>query len=96
MKHKAKSTGATRENPEWTENTFARARPAREKLPELLGEATASQLLRPRGRPKTGNARMAISLRLPPETLALWKATGPGWQTRMAEVLGRAVGSRSR
>jgi uncharacterized protein (DUF4415 family) len=28
---------------------------------------------------------------LPPETLARWKATGPGWQTRMAEALSRAV-----
>jgi uncharacterized protein (DUF4415 family) len=96
MKRKPKPTRATRENPEWTESTFARARPAREKMPELVGEAAASRLLRPRGRPKSGNARMAISLRLPPETLALWKATGPGWQTRMADVLGRAVGSRSR
>jgi uncharacterized protein (DUF4415 family) len=68
-----------------------RARTAREQLPKLVGDAAASRLLRPRGRPKTANARMAISLRLPPETLALWKATGPGWQTRMAEVLSRAV-----
>jgi uncharacterized protein (DUF4415 family) len=31
---------------------------------------------------------------LPPETLARWKATGPGWQTRMAEALSKAVGQR--
>jgi uncharacterized protein (DUF4415 family) len=85
----------TRENPEWTKATFERARPARDKLPELVGEVTATRLLKPRGRPKTGNARLAISLRLPPDTLARWKATGPGWQTRMAEVLSRAVGNRS-
>ena len=91
MKRKPNSTRATRENPEWTASTFARARPAREKLPELVGEAATARLLRPRGRPKTGNARKAISLRLPPETVALWKATGPGWQTRMAEVLSREV-----
>jgi uncharacterized protein (DUF4415 family) len=36
-------------------------------------------------------ARTSISIRLPPETLARWKATGPGWQTRMAEALSRAV-----
>lgn len=82
---------AGRDNPVWTKDTFARARPAREVLPNLFGEAATEELLRPRGRPKTGRARVAISLRLPPETLARWKATGPGWQTRMAEKLKRAV-----
>jgi uncharacterized protein (DUF4415 family) len=79
------------ENPVWTEETFKRARPAREVLPKLFDQSTAEKMLRPRGRPKTGKARVAISLRLPPETLARWKATGPGWQTRMAEKLKRAV-----
>ena len=40
-----------------------------------------------RGRPKSPNPRKLLSLRLPPEVIARWKATGPGWQTRMAEVL---------
>jgi uncharacterized protein (DUF4415 family) len=82
---------AGRDNPVWTKETFARARPAREVLPKLFGDAIAEEMLRPRGRPKTGNARIAISLRLPTETLARWKATGPGWQTRMAEKLKKAV-----
>jgi uncharacterized protein (DUF4415 family) len=47
-------------------------------------------MLRPRGRPKSAMPRTAISLRLPPEVLARWKATGPGWQTRMVDVLSRA------
>jgi BrnA antitoxin of type II toxin-antitoxin system len=34
------------------------------------------------GRPKSGNASTSTSLRLPPETLARWKATGLGWQAR--------------
>jgi uncharacterized protein (DUF4415 family) len=88
-KHNPERAG--RDNPVWTKETFARARPAREVLPKLFGEAAAEEMLRPRGRPKTGKARIAISLRLPPETLARWKATGPGWQTRMAEKLKRAV-----
>ena len=40
-----------------------------------------------RGRPKLANPRQLLSLRLPTEVIALWKATGPGWQTRMAEAL---------
>jgi len=34
---------------------------------------------------------MVLSLRLPPEVIANWKATGPGWQTRMAEVLEKST-----
>lgn len=95
MKRNPRATKATLENPEWTDATFERARPARDTLPELVGDIAAARLLKPRGRPKSGSARLAISLRLPPDTLARWKATGPGWQTRMAEVLSRAVEGRS-
>ena len=90
-KQKRNSERAGRDNPVWTKETIARARPAREVLPKLFGNAAAEEMLRPRGRPKTGNARIVISLRLPPETLARWKATGPGWQTRMADKLKRAI-----
>jgi uncharacterized protein (DUF4415 family) len=91
MKRKRNSTREDRDNPVWTKETFARARKAGDVLPEILGKATAARMLKSRGRPRTGNARTLISLRLPPETLARWKATGPGWQTRMAEALDRAV-----
>ncbi len=88
--HKAPTSREDGLSPEWTASTFARARPARDVLPELLPAGAAGRLLRPRGRPKTGNARTPISLRLPPDTLERWKATGPGWQTRMVDVLMRA------
>lgn len=82
---------AGRDNPVWTAETFKRARPARDVVPKLFGGVVAEEMLKPRGRPKTGNARVAISIRLPPETLARWKATGSGWQTRMAEKLKRVA-----
>ncbi|MCZ8064184.1 BrnA antitoxin family protein [Silanimonas sp.] len=44
-----------------------------------------------RGRPKLANPRQLLSLRLPPQTIARWKATGPGWQTRMAEALEKSA-----
>ncbi len=47
------------------------------------------QLIR-RGRPKLESPRALLSLRLPPEVIASWKASGPGWQTRMAKVLEKA------
>ncbi|KAF1689093.1 BrnA antitoxin family protein [Pseudoxanthomonas koreensis] len=44
-----------------------------------------------RGRPRLANARQLLSLRLPPQVIARWKATGPGWQTRMAQALEKAA-----
>lgn len=44
-------------------------------------------IARRRGRPVRGEPKQAISLRVPESVLARWKATGPGWQTRMIERL---------
>jgi uncharacterized protein (DUF4415 family) len=46
---------------------------------------------RRRGRPVVGEAKTAVSLRIPNSILARWKATGPGWQTRMAKALDKAL-----
>ena len=81
----------SRDNPEWTTAMLAKARPAREVLPQIFGARTAATMLKPRGRPKSPESKVAISLRLAPDTLARWKATGPGWQTRMAKVLRESV-----
>lgn len=43
-----------------------------------------------RGRPVGSakpDAKVSTTLRLPPDILARWKATGPGWQTRMVQRL---------
>ncbi|MBM3376245.1 MAG: BrnA antitoxin family protein [Betaproteobacteria bacterium] len=37
-----------------------------------------------------------ISLRLPPDVIERWKATGPGWQTRMAERLAKGPSTRAK
>jgi uncharacterized protein (DUF4415 family) len=91
MKKQSKTKKANRENPEWTAAMIANARPAREVLPKIFGARTAAAMLKPRGRPKSSESKIAISLRLTPDTLARWKATGPGWQTRMADILRESV-----
>ena len=91
MKRKVDAERVNKENPAWTKATFDRARPAEEVLPKLFGRKAGKAMLKRPGRPKSGHARTSISLRLPPETLQRWKATGPGWQTRMAETLSKAV-----
>jgi uncharacterized protein (DUF4415 family) len=44
-----------------------------------------------RGRPKLQSPRQLLSLRLPSDVIASWKASGPGWQTRMAQVLEKSL-----
>ena len=58
-----------------------------EDLPELTEEMLARATVNKGGRPVSKNPRVLISLRLPADVLARWKATGAGWQTRMAEKL---------
>ncbi len=47
-----------------------------------------------RGRPKSPVRKVATTLRLDPDIIAHFRATGPGWQTRINETLRRAVGMR--
>jgi uncharacterized protein (DUF4415 family) len=60
-----------------------------EELPELTEEMLSRAKVRKGGRPRSPNPRKLISLRLPANVIARWKATGPGWQTRMAERLSK-------
>lgn len=66
---------------------FARARPAR----EVMSPEVYQNLKRGRGRPKSESPKVLQSLRLDPVVLEAFKATGAGWQTRINEVLRRAV-----
>jgi uncharacterized protein (DUF4415 family) len=58
-----------------------------EELPEMTDEMFSRTVFKKAGRPRSPNPKQMISLRLPPEVIARWKATGPGWQTRMAKRL---------
>lgn len=71
------------DNPEWTEEDFARARPASELPPQLAAA------FRRGGRP-AGSNKEQVSIRLDKDVLAKFKATGRGWQTRINEALKRA------
>lgn len=60
-----------------------------EELPELTEEMLARATVNKGGRPVSPNPRKLLSLRLPVDVIERWKATGPGWQTRMAERLSK-------
>ena len=44
-----------------------------------------------RGRPKSDSPKEAVSLRLDPDVVAHYRATGPGWQSRINETLRKAA-----
>jgi uncharacterized protein (DUF4415 family) len=58
-------------------------------LPELSDDMLARATIKKGGRPVSANPRRQITIRLPADVIARWKATGPGWQTRMAERLSK-------
>jgi uncharacterized protein (DUF4415 family) len=71
------------DNPELTDEKIAMARPFREVFPEL-----AEAIKRGRGRPKLKSAKEAVTLRLTPETIARFKASGGAdWRDRMSKTL---------
>ena len=57
------------------------------ELPELTPAMLVRATLKKGGRPISANPRKLITIRLPADVIARWKATGPGWQTRMADRL---------
>lgn len=68
-------------------------RPVREVDPEFLVRVQAEQRKRGRGpgRPQ-GRSKKVASLSLDAELLDALRASGPGWQTRVNDLLRAAVG----
>ncbi len=75
------------ESPELTAEQIAQAKPFAEVFPEL-----AASIRRGRGPSKTPT-KVPVSIRLSPEVVAYFKAKGPGWQSRIDDVL-RKVASK--
>lgn len=68
------------ENPEWTAEDFARARPASEVHPPHVVRALV------RG-PQRAPVKKQVTLRLDEDVVAKFRATGRGWQSRMNAAL---------
>lgn len=62
-----------------------------EELPELTDDMLARGKVNRGGRPRSENPKRLISIRLPQDVIEKWRASGPGWQTRMAEKLSRVT-----
>jgi uncharacterized protein (DUF4415 family) len=71
------------DNPELTEEDFAKAKPFAEALPDL-----AASIRRGRG-PNKAPTKQLVSLRLSGKVIEAYKAKGPGWQSRIDQDLRR-------
>jgi uncharacterized protein (DUF4415 family) len=100
MAKKTKDDWASRsddDNPEWTKEDFARARPAAEVLPEFIGKNAAEELVRRgRGRPKKADRKVNQTLRLDQDVLDAFREEGSGWQARINQVLRENMPRRER
>ncbi len=52
-----------------------------------LSDQEFAQLRPLRGRPKSANPKILLSVRYSPDVVEYFKSTGEGWQARMDEVL---------
>jgi uncharacterized protein (DUF4415 family) len=73
------------DNPEWTDADWARARPARDVLPDLV-----ESWRRSRGK-QVAPTKVLVSLRLDRELVERLRESGRGWQGRVNEMLKKAV-----
>lgn len=71
-------------HPEWTDEDFARAQPTREMFPNVV---KGFERLRGQRGPQKKPTKERIGLRLDPEVIAHFRAAGPGWQSRINDVL---------
>jgi len=67
------------ENPEWKSAEFKRAVPL-SGLPKSLQTKL-------RGRPKADVTKVPVKIRLDPDVIAMLRASGAGWQSRVNRIL---------
>ncbi|WP_298961553.1 BrnA antitoxin family protein [uncultured Methylobacterium sp.] len=76
------------DSPEITDEEARQLRPFAEALPDLH-----AAWMRGRGRPRADVTKVAVKLRLDPDIVESYRAGGPGWQTRMNDVLREGMNS---
>ncbi len=74
--------------PEWTDDQFARAQFS---IGGKIVREAQGTLTKP-GRPLSENPKKQVTLRLDPDVLEKFRATGRGWQSRINAELRKALG----
>ena len=78
------------EMPELTDEQIKELRPASELFAEL-----GIPMPRPVGRPRAAEVKRSVTIRMDQDVIDYFKADGPGWQTRMNDVLAREARKKS-
>lgn len=76
------------DNPEWTKENFAQAKPFKEVFP---AQFEAWQQKRGRGRPTVDAPKSHFAVRMDPAVIDGIKATGKGYNARVESVLREAL-----
>jgi uncharacterized protein (DUF4415 family) len=79
------------DSPELTDEEIANMRPAKEVLPASFFQGL-TEARKTRGRPKVEKPLVPVTLRLEPDVLEAFKASGKDWRGKMNEALRRAAG----
>ncbi|WP_024589028.1 BrnA antitoxin family protein [Aliihoeflea sp. 2WW] len=79
------------DSPAMTDKELAGLRPAREVMPASFFDSIRDAR-RARGRPSVENPKRQITLRLDSDIVDTFRASGPGWQSRMNAALRKAAG----
>lgn len=77
-----------------TKNTWVEPDEAPELTEEWFRTADlyrGGKLVRKGGRPKSESPKKPVNIRLDADLVAHYRATGPGWQTRVNDVLRKAA-----
>jgi len=82
---------ADADNPPLTDEDFAKMRPAVKAAPEIVARYRGQ-----RGPQKSKPVKTQLTLRLDPDVVEHFKASGPGWTGRINEVLRKAAGLKKR
>ena len=72
--------------PALTDDFFANGTYVVDDKPVTAKQGKAA-MRKARGRPVVANKKQTITIRLAPEVIARWRASGKGWQTRASELL---------
>jgi uncharacterized protein (DUF4415 family) len=78
------------ENPEWTAEDFAKARPAAEVLPSKVLAVLPKRKRGDRGKQKNPT-KAHLTIRLDQDVVEHFRRTGSGWQSRINATLRKSI-----
>jgi uncharacterized protein (DUF4415 family) len=78
--------------PELTEEEMRQARPMKEMFPDIVA---AFERMRGQRGPQKAPVKERVGLRLDSEVVAHFRATGPGWQSRINDILKQHLAAKA-